>query len=144
MLRQDEKYQRIPIIMISARRDVKTITRAAELGCDSFIIKPFKLVELAKRIYIELFSVDLAFVQQSFSRIDMITNTVLQQKGLSHISAVHWDAYPFKHEEVEFVLVLARGLKKGALIKMPEVEIREKSEMYFKMPNGHWRKVWPK
>ena len=80
MLREDEKYKKIPIIMISARRDVQTITKAAQLGCDSFVIKPFKLAELSKRIYLELFSVDLEFVQHSFGLIDTVYNAALQQQ----------------------------------------------------------------
>lgn len=144
MLREEELYKKIPIIMISARRDVQTITKAAKLGCDNFIIKPFKLAELAKRIHIELFSVEFEFVQQSFALMDEVKNNVLTQPGLTHINPVHRDAFPFKQDSVEFALIVSRGLKKAALQKMEEEDIRDKVQLYFKIPYGNWRKVWPK
>lgn len=144
MLREDEKYEKIPIIMISARRDVDTITKAAKLGCDNFIIKPFKLSELARRINIELFSVDMPFMQSSFEKIDEMNNNLLQQEGLNNISPSHFDTYPFKYEGTEFALVVVRGLKKSALLKMSEEEVHEKTRMFFKMPSNVWRKVFPR
>jgi DNA-binding response OmpR family regulator len=51
LLKFDEAYKDIPIIMLTARSQQKDIETGGETGADEYIIKPFdmdKLVELVK------------------------------------------------------------------------------------------------
>jgi len=49
-LKKDEKTKYIPIIMITALKDMKDKLKALEMGADDFITKPFENVELLARV----------------------------------------------------------------------------------------------
>ena len=49
-LKQAEKTKYIPIIMITALKDMKDKLKALEMGADDFITKPFENVELLARV----------------------------------------------------------------------------------------------
>ncbi len=40
-IKKKEKYDRIPILILSTSNNEKDIQKASELGCDGYIIKPF-------------------------------------------------------------------------------------------------------
>jgi DNA-binding response OmpR family regulator len=50
ILKNDPKYQEIPIIMLSALDDVKDKVEGFELGIDDYITKPFNFSEVLARI----------------------------------------------------------------------------------------------
>ena len=50
MLKFDEKYQNIPIVVVSAKTQKADIERGKEMGADAYITKPFKSEELLKTI----------------------------------------------------------------------------------------------
>ncbi|MDR2104066.1 MAG: response regulator, partial [Treponema sp.] len=50
ILKNDPKYQEIPIIMLSALDDVKDKVEGFELGVDDYITKPFNFSEVLARI----------------------------------------------------------------------------------------------
>ena len=49
-LREEETTRRIPIIMLTARRDEKDVVAGLELGADDYLRKPFSLAELLARV----------------------------------------------------------------------------------------------
>ena len=49
-LKKDEQTKSIPILMITALRDLKDKIKALEVGADDFITKPFENVELIARV----------------------------------------------------------------------------------------------
>ena len=49
-LRADEKTRLIPVVMITALREIEDKVKALEAGCDDFISKPFDKVELLARV----------------------------------------------------------------------------------------------
>lgn len=49
-LKKDEKTKYIPIIMITALKDMKDKLKALDMGADDFITKPFENVELLARV----------------------------------------------------------------------------------------------
>ncbi len=49
-LKKDEQTKYIPIIMITALKDMKDKLKALEMGADDFITKPFENVELLARV----------------------------------------------------------------------------------------------
>jgi DNA-binding response OmpR family regulator len=50
MLKFDEKYAKIPIIMLTARSQQKDIEQGTEMGADAYMTKPFKSEELLEKI----------------------------------------------------------------------------------------------
>ena len=50
MLKFDEKYQKIPIIMLTARIQQADIQQGIEAGADAYITKPYKAADLLKKI----------------------------------------------------------------------------------------------
>ena len=49
-LREEDTTRRIPIIMLTARRDEKDVVAGLELGADDYLRKPFSLAELLARV----------------------------------------------------------------------------------------------
>ena len=49
-LREEETTRRIPIIMLTARRDEKDVVAGLELGADDYLRKPFSLAELSLKV----------------------------------------------------------------------------------------------
>ena len=50
MLKFDEKYNKIPIIMFTARTQQTDIAQGKEMGADAYITKPFKSEDLLAKI----------------------------------------------------------------------------------------------
>jgi DNA-binding response OmpR family regulator len=50
MLKYDEKFQDIPIIMLSAKIQAADLERGEEMGADAYITKPFKADELLAKM----------------------------------------------------------------------------------------------
>jgi DNA-binding response OmpR family regulator len=50
MLKFDEKYKKIPVVMLTARAQEKDETLGYEVGADAFITKPFKYQVLLSKI----------------------------------------------------------------------------------------------
>ncbi len=145
MIKTDPNSKYTPVIMISARRDENTIRRAVALGCDNFIVKPFKLQDLAARISAELFNLEFNEVQEILSRLQ----TPIQFfKGLDGIvqteySPDKWDGYLTRHDERELCVLVSRGIRPIPLAKLDEEELRTKVNVFHKK-GTRWRKVWPR
>ena len=51
LLKSDERYQQIPILVITARGDVRDLTQAVECGADGCLVKPLELDILLSRVH---------------------------------------------------------------------------------------------
>lgn len=142
VIRASAEGKDIPIIMISARRDEQTIKIAGELGCDNFIVKPFNLKELAKRIAMEFVEVDFPFIQNAVANMRVPKAGMFGQPGLGEFNSLSADCYPFTDNGFEFCVVIQRGMRPTGLKKATEQELREKIRVFFKHPI-RWREVWP-
>lgn len=49
-IREKDGWERIPVIMLSAKSQENDITRALDLGADDYIVKPFQPMELIARL----------------------------------------------------------------------------------------------
>ena len=50
LLKSDERYKHIPILMLTAKAQEKDKTRGMEMGEDDYITKPFDMNELMEKI----------------------------------------------------------------------------------------------
>jgi DNA-binding response OmpR family regulator len=75
-LKKDKKTQFIPIIMITALKDLKDKIRSLEAGADDFITKPFENVELLARVR------SLLRLKEYYDRLEQ-TNEQLEEKNKS-------------------------------------------------------------
>ncbi len=53
-LNKNEKTALIPFIFLTAKADLKDVTKGLGMGADDYIVKPFKAKELLNRVYIRL------------------------------------------------------------------------------------------
>jgi len=49
-VRQNEQFQRLPIILVTAMRETEDRIKGIEAGCDDFIAKPVDKLELLARV----------------------------------------------------------------------------------------------
>ena len=50
LLKGDQRYREIPVIVITARADTQDLTLATECGAESYFVKPLKVDALVNRI----------------------------------------------------------------------------------------------
>ncbi len=50
ILKRDEKYSNIPVIMVTAKSDEIDVVLGLEIGADDYIVKPFSVRELSSRV----------------------------------------------------------------------------------------------
>ena len=48
------EYSDVPVIMVTAKRDIESLQKTLDLGADDYIKKPFRPVELLARIHAKL------------------------------------------------------------------------------------------
>jgi DNA-binding response OmpR family regulator len=142
MIRSHPSGKNVPIIIISARGDEATIEQAVKLGCDNYLIKPFTMKELARRIDAELFSVDVEFVRQLLPRLQYPHQALLRAVGLKEFAPSDWDAYSFKADEIELCVLVRRGYRTAPLAKAVEEELKRKVSILYKHPMK-WKCIWP-
>jgi DNA-binding response OmpR family regulator len=143
MIKLEPSAHDLPIIMISARGDEATVKAAVKLGCDNFIVKPFKLNELAARIASELFGNATLDVRSLFDHAVFIRTSVFREPGMNEFNSLHWDPYPIKYDEQDLILMLPRGMRPSSLIRLPEAELAQKIVVVYRHPL-RWKRLWPK
>lgn len=50
-LKQDDRYRQIPLVMLTARADIRDKLKALRIGVDDYLLKPFEEDELLARVY---------------------------------------------------------------------------------------------
>jgi two-component system chemotaxis response regulator CheY len=49
-VKQDDKYKKIPVMMVTTESEKGNIVRAIQAGADHYMVKPFTMEELTKKI----------------------------------------------------------------------------------------------
>lgn len=143
MIRATDKGRDVPIMMISAKNDERTIKDAARLGCDSFVIKPFKMQDIARRIALELITVDARFVYDCLKSVRFQKNMLMRESGLGKYDSEQWDGYGFTQDGFQFCLLAPRGVRLQAVARFDERKLRDKVKILCKHKT-RWRLVWPR
>jgi len=142
MIRSEPACRGIPVIMVTAHGDEKTVTKAVGYGCDNFIVKPFKLNDLAKRIDAELLQLTYADVLELLQQPMSIRTAALREFGLQEFDPIKHDPYPVSYGELDFCIILPRGLRPNALLRLAEQDLSKRALIYFRHPL-RWKRVWP-
>ena len=49
-IKEDEHYWKIPVIMLTAKGQIRDVEKGFDLGSDDYIVKPFRPAELVARV----------------------------------------------------------------------------------------------
>lgn len=142
MIRTQPKNKETPIIMISARGDEGTVKKAATLGCDNFIVKPFTLTELAERIKNELFEINYDQVRKVLEVTRNMRTRLLREAGLQEFRIVDWDPYSINYGGRELCVLTPRGVRPNGLAKLDEADLQKRIIIFLKSPI-RWKRIWP-
>ncbi|MEB3312136.1 MAG: response regulator [Snowella sp.] len=82
VIRSDPRWNRLPIIFLSAHTDIETIQSSFEAGADDFLSKPIVVTELLNRIRIRLEQRKL----WSMAEMDELTGVCLRRKALQDLT----------------------------------------------------------
>lgn len=142
MIRTQPKNKETPIIMISARGDEATVKKAAVLGCDNFIVKPFTLTELADRIKGELFDANYEKVKKILEVARNIKTRLVREPGLQEFRILEWDPYFLTFEGRDLCILTPRGTRPNAMARLEESDLKKRVMIFLKNPI-RWKKIWP-
>ncbi|MCB9324061.1 MAG: response regulator [Lewinellaceae bacterium] len=86
VLKSDNRYRRIPVIMLTARADVQDKLKALRIGVDDYLRKPFEEEELLVRIdnLLERYRERQAYIEDCAPEGLTKTEEVLQLPGFNH------------------------------------------------------------
>lgn len=141
-IRANEKLNGMRVFMISAKRDEETVRKAMLLGCDGYIVKPFKLAELERRIAMELISISIEDIRALVNAGVSVKTALFREPGIQEFSPQQWDPYPVKHAGMNLCLMVPRGVRPTHFVKAPADEVEKRVVVMFKHPTK-WKKVFP-
>lgn len=142
MIRSQPKCKETPIIMISARGDESTVKKAALIGCDNFIVKPFSLNDLVQRIEGELFELNVDQVKLLLDEVRNVRTRLLREAGLQDFRVLEWDPYYLLKDQKDLCIMIPRGVRPNSLARLSEDELRRRIVVFYKHPI-RWKKIWP-
>jgi DNA-binding response OmpR family regulator len=84
-----QKYDQLPVIMLSAKTDRDDIIRAYDLGCDDYVTKPFSMDILICKIEAIMRRIRVSHVseQTEWQLGELLFDSVRQQLGDRHLSS---------------------------------------------------------
>jgi len=142
MIKMTRIDNHIPIILVSGEGDRETITKAAKLGADDFLVKPFSLEELSARVAAQLFSVHFPQLQDLLTQLHRATPSA-SFPGLDLAKYKDWQAYAMNpHPGVELCILLPKSLHPKNSGRLNETEASHQVVVLQKM-RTHWRCAWP-
>lgn len=142
MIKSDERLKDMRVVMVSARRDEDTVREASRLGCDGYVVKPFKLKELGERIGMELFAVNDDDLRTIFKGQLHVKTTMLKEPGLTDYNAVNWDPYPVKFKDMNLCILVPRGIRPERFARALSDEMEKRVVVFFRHPQK-WKRIWP-
>lgn len=142
MVKSDERLKEMRVVMVSASRDEDSVREASRLGCDGYVVKPFKLKELGERIGLELFAVDDDDLRAIFKGQMHVRTSLLRELGLTEYNVLHWDSYPVKYKDVELCVLVPRGVRPERFARALTDDMEKRVLVFFRHPQK-WKRIWP-
>lgn len=140
MIKMTRIDNHIPIILVSGEGDRETITKAAKLGADDFLVKPFSFEDLGARVAAQLFHVDYPLLRDLLANGNMKASTAFP--GLDLAKYQDWVAHAANYQGVELCVLLPKGMAPKAAAKLNDNDAAHQIVILQKMRN-HWKCAWP-
>lgn len=142
MIKMTRIDNHIPIILVSGEGDRDTITKAAKLGADDFLVKPFSFEELAARVAAQLFTVNFPALQDLLNQVSRL-NPSNNFPGLDLTKYKDWSAYGVNFAPgIELCVLLPKSLHPKNATRLSEANAAQQVVVLQKM-RTHWRCSWP-
>ncbi len=132
----------IPILLVSGEGDKETITRAAKLGADDFVVKPFSFEELSKRVAQQLFSVDGVRLKEILKGLQLAKKVDIIP-GFELAKHPNYNAFTGDHEGCELCVLVRKEITIQQAFGLSDALARSQVQVYQRLKSG-WRAVWPK
>lgn len=143
MIKMTRIDNHIPIILVSGEGDRETITKAAKLGADDFLVKPFSLEELAARVAAQLFHVHFPQLQDLLKALVRSAPATGGFAGLDLAKYKDWQAFGINPSPgVELCVLLPKTLAVKSALLLDEAHAAQQVVVLQKM-RTHWRCAWP-
>lgn len=132
IIKSKPQSKNTPIIMVTAQGDEETVKKAVALGCDNYIVKPFKLDELTRRIEVELFTLTYDSICRMLESVKDLRTKLFREIASREFNGVHWDPYYIKDNNMEICIMVPRGVRPASLTRHSETDLKNKIAVFFK------------
>ena len=129
----------IPILLVSGEGDKETITRAAKLGADDFVVKPFSFEELSKRVAQQLFSVDGVRLKEILKGLQLAKKVDIIP-GFELAKHPNYNAFTGDHEGCELCVLVRKEITIQQAFGLSDALARSQVQVYQRLKSG-WRAV---
>jgi len=131
-----------PIIVFSGNKDKEVVKKAIELGAYDYIIKPYNVMGLGKRITDLMFNINEADLKAILSNLRINDPALFRNQGLQGWAHRGYLAYPARYMGHNIALLMPEGIGPQAKMKETFAELTSSILIFRKGEHG-WRKVWP-
>ncbi len=142
-LNDEPAESRFPIAVFSGKNEQEYVLKAANLGADDFIIKPFKAGDLTKRIDDLLFTVNETELQTLIRNLRMHDSALRSQFTAVNLKWSVYDMYPVNENGSLLCFALKSGMSPQAVSKVSMAGLFDEIVVFRKCASG-WRKIWPR
>ena len=144
MIRVTKLTHHVPIILVSGEGDRETIMKAAKLGADDFLVKPFSFEELGARVAAQLFTLDAPKLAAMLSGMDGIgaRKEALPPMLSTDARYAGHDCYPTVQGDLEMLVILPADLPLTEAAKQPADKLAKSVQVLIKTKN-QFKVVWP-
>lgn len=133
----------LPVIMVTGYSDRNLILKAAELGVNEFLLKPWQQNDLNLKIQaVERPKIELAEIKEMLTRLHLEDKDLLQQPGLEAFKDGDNKGYSVAWKQERLCLVLKKGSRASELTTRSQAEITQALAIFIKRKN-HWFYIWP-
>lgn len=142
-IRENTKTNQIPVILATALGTEHVVKSATSVGVDDFIVKPFRLEQIANRVELHLLVRTPALAKRlviGLTDKDKVVRSAVSFKG---IDWEYWDLYSSKYLGHELFIIIPKDADPQATSEISDDESRQKIMIYAKIDNS-WCRVWPR
>jgi len=119
---------------------VERVFKAAQLGADDFVVKPFSFDDLAQRVAVQLYELDYTSLQRVLALLP--SRETAQVPGLDLAKYRDWQAFVATDQGIEICALIRQGLNIDSAKALPKPQAQTQI-VILKRTRLHWKCVWP-
>lgn|GEM_PF-5927068 len=131
-----------PIMVLTARNDPDTVRAALKAGAHDYVVKPFDVHELGKRIKDFVFNGTEETMRGIVENLRVPDHSLFRAPGLNIWADLNVEAYLASHEGKPLAILIPHGIRPRDLVRARSFTFLTSLHVFKKSANG-WRKVWP-